>query len=187
MERITLKELLKLNKKDLIGKVIVFPTDTVYGVGCLYLDSIGRNKIFEMKKRDHLKLLPILAPSITSVKQIAKVDNKYDKYLKLWPGALTLIFESTDKNYINDTIAIRIPDSNIALDILNHFGMMEVTSVNTSGEKEINDVFEIETKFSDFVDYVVTDKAEFSKISSTVVSLVNNDIKILRQGTIIIK
>ena len=184
MERITLKELLKLSKDDLKGKLIIFPTDTVYGVGCLYLDSVGREKIYEMKKRDHLKQIPILSPSIEETKKIAIVSDADLKYTKLWPGALTIIFKSRDTSYPFETIAIRIPNSKIALDILNHFGPMEVTSVNFSGEKELNDVNEIINTFAIDDAYIVTDIGSFSKVSSTVISLNEGKLNILRQGQI---
>lgn len=186
MEKVTKEELLKLNKKDLLGKIIVFPTDTVYGVGCLYLDSVGREKIYEMKKRDHNKNLPILLSKIEDAKKLAYIDEAHIKYTKHWPGALTLIFKANDKDYIHDTIALRMPNSSIALDILNHFGPMEVTSVNISGEKELSSVKEIEDEFKEYIDYLVIDDAIFSKVSSTVLSLVNEPI-VLRQGEIVIK
>ena len=106
-----------------------------------------------------------------------------DKYISIWPGALTIIFESTDSDYPHDTIAIRIPDSDIAIKILKHFGPMEVTSVNISGEKELNSVREIEEKFKDKIDYLVTDEVTLSKTPSTIISL-TPEFKVLRMGNI---
>lgn len=183
MEKITLIDLCKLSKEDLIGKIIVFPTDTVYGVGSLYLDEVGREKIYQMKKRDYGKPLPILVGNINDAKKIANITSDMDKYTSLWPGALTIVFKSINKMYPHDTIAIRIPNSKISIDILNHFGPMEVTSVNISGEKELNDIKEIEEEFKDIIDYLVIDKASFSKTPSTIISLVN-DFKVLREGNI---
>ena len=183
MEKISVSELIKLNKKDLLGKIIVFPTDTVYGVGCLFLDNIARDKIYDMKQRDYGKPLPILVGNKSDAKRIGVITSDMDKYISLWPGALTIVFKTKDKEYPHETIAIRIPDSKISLSILNHFGPMEVTSVNLSGEKELNSIQEIEEKFHDKVDYLVTDDACFSKTPSTIISLVD-EFKVLRSGNI---
>ena len=183
MEKIRVDDLLKLDKEVLVNKIIVFPTDTVYGVGCLYKDNIGRDKIYNMKDRDYGKALPILVGDIESARKISKITPDMDKYISIWPGALTIIFESTDSDYPHDTIAIRIPDSDIAIKILKHFGPMEVTSVNISGEKELNSVREIEEKFKDKIDYLVTDEVTLSKTPSTIISL-TPEFKVLRMGNI---
>ena len=183
MEKIKLNDFLKLNKEDLLGKIIVFPTDTVYGVGCLYLDDKARDKIYNMKKRDYGKSLPILLSKLEDAKKLARIATKDEEYLKYWPGALTIIFVSIDKNYIHPTVALRMPNSNIALAIFDKFGPMEVTSVNYSGEKELNSVEEIEDKFSEFVDYIIIDNQVFSKTPSTIISLANG-FKVLREGSI---
>ena len=184
MEKITTSEIIKFDKNILKNKIIAFPTDTVYGVGCLYLDIEARNKIYDMKKRDYGKPLPILVSDVNMAKTIAQIDDEMMKYTSKWPGALTIIFKTIDPHYIHDTVAIRIPDSKVALKLLNHFGPMEVTSVNYSGEKEINTCDEIEKLFQDKIDYLITDYQLFSSTPSTVLSLVGEK-KILRQGAII--
>lgn len=186
MEKVTKEELLKKDIKELKGKIIVFPTDTVYGVGCLYLDNEAREKIYDMKKREHKKNIPILIGNINDCFKLAYLNDKDKSYTSYWPGALTLILKAKDKNYIHDTIAIRMPNSKVALDILNHFGPMEVTSVNISGEKELSSIDEIEKEFSEYIDYLVIDQVKFSKVSSTILSLIDEP-KVLRQGEIVIK
>lgn len=176
-----MKELLDRPKEEFIGKIIVFPTDTVYGVGCLYLDNIGLDKIYQMKKRDYGKPLPVLCSSREMVASIGLVNANILPYMDKWPGALTIIFDKKDGN---GTIALRIPDSDIAQTIINYLGPLSTTSVNYSGEKEINNVEEIANDFSEFVDYIVIDKAKLSKRPSTIVSCLNGDVKILREGDI---
>ena len=92
-------ELLKMNKSDLSGKIIAFPTDTVYGVGALLNDLEGINKIYELKHRDNSKPLAILAPSIESILpyiEYPKVEvmELMERY---WPGALTIIFNKNQE------------------------------------------------------------------------------------------
>ena len=183
MEKVTLKEFVKMNPLDLIGKIIVFPTDTVYGVACLYGDNLGKEKIYEMKKRDYGKPLPVLCSSLKQVEEIAHIEN--NKYVHFWPGALTIVVRTKPyKSVTSETVAIRIPNSKIAINLIEHFGPLYTTSVNYSGEKEINSVCEIEERFSQFVDYIVTDEAIFSSVPSTVIDCTKETVKVLRQGSV---
>ena len=175
MEKITLNNLLK------IGKIIIFTTDTVFGVGALFNDKDGINKIYEMKKRDYGKPLAVLCSDIAQVEEICVIPDYAYKYTKYWPGALTII--AKDKNS-DGTIGVRIPNSLVARKILNHFGPMHVTSVNYSGEKEINDIDEIFDLFSSYGDYLVVDTEELSKTPSTVISVVDSTVKVVRWGSI---
>lgn len=183
MEKISLDEFIKLPKDSLKGKIIIFPTDTVYGVACLLDDTTGINKIYEMKKRDYGKPIAVLCSSLEQVNDIAIINDNARKLFKFWPGALTLIF---NKKNSNSTIALRIPDSDICKKLLDHFGPMHTTSVNYSGEKEINDVNEICNTFGNYVDYVITDYQKFSSVPSTIVNATLDDMVILRQGSVVI-
>lgn len=190
MDVITLQELLT---KDIKCKVICFPTDTVYGVGALINDDEAINKIYNLKHRDKSKPLAVLTGNCNIDKYVLEVNNQA-KYLMdtYWPGALTLIFKKS--NIVSDkvtsglnTIGLRMPNSKIALTILNHFGLMATTSVNISGSEPLNDIKEIQKYFSKEIDYLVIDEEEMSNISSTIVDVTSNNITILRQGNIIIK
>lgn len=182
---ISIKELETLTKEDLHRKIIVFPTDTVYGVGCLYGDSIGVEKIYQMKKRDYGKPLPVLCDSIETVLKIAMIKDDHMKYTKHWPGALTMILHSYNKDIFNGTIACRIPNSEIALSVLKKFGPLLTTSVNYSGEKELNSVEEILNTFGDKIDFIVTDTPVLTKTPSTIINCLEEEMKIVRQGDII--
>ena len=184
MEKIRIKDLNSISKEQLKGKIIVFPTDTVYGVGTLFNDLDGIEKIYQMKKRDYGKLIPVLCSSVEQIKEIAITNELFDKYSKHWPGALTMILNKKDQT---GTIALRIPNSHVALNVLDHFGPMNVTSVNYSGEKELNNTDEIERKFSEHIDYLVMDTNELCAIPSTIIDCTGEDVKVLRQGIINIK
>ena len=81
------------------GGVIIFPTDTVYGIGCNPYDVNAVKKIYEIKSREKTKSLPVLASSIEIVKQITIMDEFTEKIVKkYWPGPLTLILKLKDKN-----------------------------------------------------------------------------------------
>lgn len=187
MEKINSSNISNITKENLQGKIIVFPTDTVYGVGTLYGDKEGTEKIYQMKKRDYGKPLPVLCADIEDVKKIAVVDETSDelkKYFSLWPGALTIILKA--KEY-SETVAVRIPDSLVAKKVLKHFGPLSTTSVNVSGDKELNDITIISEKFKDYIDYLVIDDCKFSAVPSTIIDCTTKNVKIIRQGNIIIK
>lgn len=189
MERVTLSKLLQLKKEDLKGKLICFPTDTVYGVGAIATDVEACKKIYQMKQRSDKKPLPLLCSDIEQIKEyVEEIDEAVESLMrKYWPGALTIIFkkkENVGKHLSEDTIAFRMPNSRIALSIINKFSPLATTSVNMSGETEINNIDEIEEKFSDWIDYIVTDEAYLSNIPSTVMDATGIFPVILREGKI---
>lgn len=183
MEKIKVNDFIKLNKEDLKGKVICFPTDTVYGIGALFGDDEGIKKIYKMKNRPLDKPLANLCSSIEQILDLgielpSIARELIDKY---WPGALTIIFR-----YKTSKISFRMPNSEIALKLLDRFSVMATTSVNESGDKELNSFEEINSQFADQIDYYITDSVELSKIASTVVDVSDNDIKVIRMGSIIL-
>ena len=188
MEKVTVKELLKLSKDDLRGKIICFPTDTVYGVGAMADDFEAIKKIYKMKGRSDNKPLAILCSKIEQVEEYTYLNKRAYELARLyWPGALTIILKKKKEleAYNNtDTLAFRMPNSKIALQIIDHFSLLSTTSVNPSGEKEMNDYVEIGEKFSRFIDYLVIDKEEFSSVASTIVDLSGEKEKVIRVGSI---
>lgn len=184
-------ELLKLTKEDLCNKIVCFPTDTVYGVGCLMNDEVGVNKIYALKQRDKNKPLAILAYNIEQILPYIEKPSEEVMALmkKYWPGALTIIFNKnkTCKNIINQeiqTIGFRIPNSKIALDILQKFGVMATTSINLSGSAPLNDLNLIKQEFGNEIDYLIEDLEVTSNVSSTVIDATQKPFKVLREGNI---
>ena len=186
-----IKDLNQLKKEDLIGKIICFPTDTVYGVGCILGDTVALDKIYELKNRDLSKPLAILVPNSSSINEFIKECPLAAKeYMKMyWPGALTIIFNK--KEGICDeftkglpTIGFRMPNSKVALSVLEKFGPLATTSVNISNNPPINNLEEIIKYFGDKIDYIIEDKESVSLVSSTIVDVTKEVPVILRQGDI---
>ncbi len=180
---ISVFELLEKNIKD---EVIVFQTDTVYGIGCLVSSKIGVKRIYEIKKRDGNKPLAVLCANLEQVKSVV-LDFTLCEELgrKFWPGALTLILpkkEIVGNNITSglNTVGVRIPSDDIALKILSKFGPMAVTSLNLSSEPAILKYDEA-VKYSSLVDYVVKGR-NLDSFSSTVYDCINK--KTLRKGEI---
>lgn len=182
MEKISLDELLR---KDLRGKTICFPTDTVYGLAALYDDEEAINKIYQVKHRDSSKPLAILIANKDISPYVLEIPALAKNYLNQWPGALTLIFKKSSliPDYLTkglQTVAFRMPDSDIALKIINKFGPLATTSVNLSGEAELNNIDDIYNQFFGKIDYLVSDQAKLSFQPSKIIDLSAEEIKYLR-------
>lgn len=180
---INVKELLK---KDLKDEVVIFQTDTVYGLGCLINSKIGVERIYEIKRRDGNKPLAVLCANIEQVQSIV-TDYSLGKDIgeKYWPGALTLILPKKDiiGDFITsgfDTVAVRIPNDNIALSILEKYGPMAVTSLNLSTEPAILK-YEKAYEYVNQVDFLVQGN-DLHNSSSTIYDCINK--RTLRNGEI---
>jgi len=121
------------------GGVVVFPTDTVYGLGCDPYNSEAVKKIFKIKKRGQTKLFPILAYSKKELSDIVVFDEKSDKIAKkFWPGQVTLVLRLKDDRIrksmnAQDKIAVRVPNNRCALALLKECKLLVGTSANISG------------------------------------------------------
>lgn len=174
-----------------MSKVIIFPTDTVYGIGTPIFDTAGISKIYEIKHRDRSKPLACLCANMEQIDSIAYIDEREKELIKKYlPGALTLICKAKP-NVVDiigyKTIGVRIPNNKIALDILKENGPMLTTSVNESGQVPLNEYDEIVKKYANLVDRIYNTNTVSSNISSTVVLCTEPSLKILRQGQIYIE
>ena len=183
---ITVQELVK---KSLTDEVIVFQTDTVYGIGCLLGSKKGVERIYQIKQRDGRKPLAVLCSRCDDVKTLVKDYDKGETLAETyWPGALTLVFPKKEivGDYVTsgmDTVGVRIPNDAIALAILDRFGPMAVTSLNLSTEPAITS-YQDALNYVDQVDYVVVG-TDLHNISSTVYDVIQK--KTYRQGDIVIE
>lgn len=122
------------------GGIAVFPTDTVYGIGCNPYDKKAVKKVYEIKSRDFAKPFPVLVFSKEIASQIADFDDKSKKIVeKFWPGQLTIILKLTDmklKESLNlaDKIALRVPNHKCTLELLEKCKYLIGTSANVSGQ-----------------------------------------------------
>ncbi len=171
------------------GGVIVFPTDTVYGIGCDPYNENAVKKIYEIKSRNKIKSLPVLAYSIDIVKQIVMMDKLTEKIVeKYWPGPLTLILKLKDQKLkkslnLEEKIAIRIPNSECTLKLLKECNLLVGTSANVSGDSSFTDpqkCIENLKNYDAFVDGgTITSKGE-----STIIEIENEKIHVIREGAL---
>ena len=172
------------------GQVIVYPTDTLYGLGADIFNDDAIKKIFKIKKREKNKPLSVAVANIKELEKIAFVDEKSRSLVKAFlPGKLTIVLKK--KNIVSnlvtggqDKVAIRIPNNKIALDLLTNFGPITATSANIHGKKpsvNINDI-NIQLKSSDIAVYL--DNGKLDGKPSTIIDMTEKSIKIIRIGSI---
>ena len=171
------------------GGIVVFPTDTVYGIGCNPYNENSVRKIYEIKSRTELKSLPVLAYSLDVVKEIALIDEFTEKVIeKYWPGPLTLILKLTDQKLkkslnLGNKIAVRIPDSKCTLKLLEKCKLLVGTSANISGNSSHTNPNECIKNIKNY-DIFLNGGTITSKGESTIIEIENEEIKIIREGVL---
>lgn len=180
------------------GKVISFPTDSVYGIGGdpQNLDVI--NRIYDIKFRDRSKGLLLLVSDYEEATRIAEFNDIARKLaIKYWPGQLTMILKKKEPCIIppevtafQNTIGLRVPKNEIILSILHllkaegHFGGIIGTSANYSGEPPSISGEEVTKKILSPIDFIVDGGKSKSKLPTTIVDCTTQKIKFLRIGEI---
>ena len=171
------------------GGIVVFPTDTVYGIGCNPYNEKAVKKIYEIKSREKIKALPVLAYSIDIVKKIVVIDKFTENILqKNWPGPLTLILELKDQELkkslnLQNKIAVRIPDSDCTLKLLEKCELVVGTSANISGNASYTDPNNCIKNIKNY-DLFLNGGTITSKGESTIIEIENEKIKIIREGAL---
>lgn len=174
--------------------VIAFVTDTVWGLGCLPDSEKAVKKIYDIKKREAQKPLILMSSDIQNLKPYVKnippnAENLINKY---FPGALTLVLEKSEKtpSYMTsnfDTVGIRVPDNEVFKAICNYAKdkVLATTSANLSHEPSAKTYVQAVENMQGKADLIIEDYGHLAKgLESTVVLVINNEIKILRQGQI---
>lgn len=177
------KEDLEKVKEDLLnGKIVAFPTDTVFGLGCLYGNEEAKEKIYEAKNRSIDKKLPMMVCDYNMLEKYCVVTSEIKVLLDTFtPGPLTLIMRYKDKD---ETVAIRIPNDDWILKLIQKLNTpLLVTSANISGSGSLIKYKDVESQIGERVDAIVVDDAK-GENASTIVDCLNN-YKILRQGPIL--
>lgn len=184
-----------LKEKLLKGALIIYPTDTVYGLGAIIENENSLKKIYKVKSRAFSSPLIALLSSVDKIEKIAHIDeDNREKIFKLaehfWPGALTIILKK--KNIVpgimvsnGDTVGVRIPNLKFALEIIEMAGgILATTSANISGEPSPKSYDELTEEIKSRVDIVIDGgKCKLGEVS-TIIDLTKKVPKILRKGAI---
>ena len=174
------------------GGIVAFPTDTVYGLGAVCTNDEAVQKIFAAKGRDEGKPLSILVASVEQAEQIAlEIPEKARRLMeKYWPGALTLVLKKRPEisgkvSAGRETIGLRMPDSRVAVKLLEAAGIpLAAPSANTSGKRSSVSAEDVIADLAGRVDMILDGGRCPVGISSTVVDLTGESPVILREGSI---
>lgn len=190
--KINVHELDEINKCLKSGGLVIFPTETVYGLGADATNTLAVDKIFMAKGRANDNPLIVHLDSKSSIKKYAEISNEIEQKLidTFMPGPFTLILKKKDNipNNVSaglDTVGIRIPSNKIANTILYTSGVpIAAPSANVSGKPSGTDINDITLEFDGKVDYIIDGNNTDIGLESTVVKVIDGVPSILRPGFI---
>lgn len=172
-----------------LGKVIAFPTDTVFGLGVVYDDINALHALKHAKIRPETKPIPMMVSSLSQIEEVAVVSEKAKILIQeFMPGAFTIVLKRKDTipSYITndlETIAIRMPDDAFVLELMETLQKpMLVSSANISEQSSCSTSEEVLEQLNGRIDGIVCGKSKSAR-ASTIVSAVD-EIKILREGEV---
>jgi tRNA threonylcarbamoyl adenosine modification protein (Sua5/YciO/YrdC/YwlC family) len=170
------------------GGIVVYPTDTAYGMGCDLFNKRGIERIYEIKRRSRTQPFSFICADLSDISNYAVVTNYAYKIMKrLLPGPYTFILGASrlvPKILLpkRKEVGIRIPDHEVCLSLVREFGGPIIsTTVRLPDEEILTDPEIIEERIGHSVDLVI-DSGILSPELSTVVSLVDDTPEIIREG-----
>ena len=172
------------------GEVIVYPTDTLYGLGADIFSDSTVQKIYRIKNRPCNIPLSVAVSDLNELKKIAFTNDYVECLAKSFlPGKLTLILKKKKcvSNVVtagHDKVAVRIPNDKIALKLLSKFGPLTATSANIHNKETPSNINDIKMQFKEKDIAVYLDIGELKGYPSTIVDITDKKIKILREGAI---
>ena len=174
------------------GGILIYPTDTAFGIGCRIDDEKAVEKLFNLRKRPTDKAVPALFASIGKVKDyvLPFEKNVEDLMKKYWPGALTIVLKCKTEKIPNlvrgggDSLGVRIPNYDSILDLISAVGVPLVgTSANFAGQATPFKSEDLDPNLISLADGILIGRSK-GESSSTVIDCTQKEWKILRQGSI---
>ena len=173
------------------GDLIVLPTDTVYGIGADAFDPAAVRALLAAKGRGREMPPPVLVSATTTLDALATRVPGYARALveKFWPGPLTLVCHQQsslqwDLGDTRGTVAVRMPDHDVALEILERTGPLAVSSANKTGMPAATDADQAEEMLGDEVAIVVDSGDAPGGEASTIVDVTGSQGRVLRRGAL---
>jgi L-threonylcarbamoyladenylate synthase len=172
------------------GKIFIYPTDTIYGIGGNPFNESSVGRINNIKGRNTAKQFIWLIPSVDILRKYAEIY--YESHLNflntIYPAPVTVVLNlnSRTKKIVGlNSAAFRIPDNHFCNKLLTEVGMPLIsTSVNRSGKNALNDYIQIEKDFSKAVDALFYSKTKNIPLASTIIDLKREKPSLVREGTI---
>lgn len=172
------------------GKLIVFPTDTLYGLACDPANPAALRSVYAAKGRSTLKALPVLIGALTQLDQVVQRVPPQARRLmeRFWPGALTLVLPKQAHLPSELTpypgLAVRMPDHPFTLQLLQALGPLAVTSANLSDQANPQTAQEVFAQLAGRVDLILDGGKLKIGQASTVIDCTGAEPALLRAGPI---
>ncbi len=173
------------------GELVVLPTDTVYGVGADAFDPEAVQRLLAAKGRGREMPPPVLVSAATTLDALAVGVPSWARALikELWPGPLTLVCHQQpslqwDLGDTRGTVAVRMPDHDVALELLARTGPLAVSSANRSGMPAAQDADAAEEMLGDSVAVILDDGPSPGAEASTIVDVTGSEGRVLRLGAL---
>jgi tRNA threonylcarbamoyl adenosine modification protein (Sua5/YciO/YrdC/YwlC family) len=170
------------------GGIIVYPTDTVYGLGCDITQRAAIDRVVRIKGRDPKKPMSFVCADLTHISRYANVTDFAYKLLKRYlPGPYTFVLAASRETpkilqSKQRTVGIRIPDHPVPIALVAELGEpLLSTSANRSSEETVSDPDDLEQRFSHDVDLIL-ECGPLPVLPSSVISLVDDRVEVLREG-----
>ncbi|UPV75666.1 L-threonylcarbamoyladenylate synthase [Halorussus limi] len=167
------------------GELVVYPTETVYGLGADALDETAVERVFAAKDRSHEKPISLAVPDATSALEYVRPTDREERFMREFlPGPVTVLCEKRESvpdvlTGGRERVGVRVPDHEVALDLLNEVAPVTATSANVSGRPSATRVADIDDEIRDAA-AAVLDGGETGGTGSTVVNVETGDI--VREG-----
>ncbi len=172
------------------GGIAAIPTDTVYGFAASAFDEAAIARLYEIKERSHNKSIAVLLGDISQAHLIAEDFSEKARRLaeKYWPGALTIIIRKKKglpaDLTSNDLVGLRIPDLDLARDLIRITGPLAVTSANISGEPPAKCIGEFAHILGSKLDIIIDNGPSRGGVPSSVINCAEDPAVILREGAV---
>jgi len=172
------------------GKVFIYPTDTIYGLGGNPFDEFVVQRIADIKGRDEKKQFIWLLSDFENVMNYTEIvfENHLEFLQNIWPAPVTVILNLNERTKTianQETAAIRIPKNDFCLKFLMEISRPLIsTSVNRSGNDPVDQIEQIISDFSQDVDAIIFNSLPSEKASSTIIDLTSKQPRLIREGSI---
>lgn len=174
-----------------LGDLVVLPTDTLYGIGADAFSPDAVQRLLDAKGRGREMPPPVLVADVRTIDGLATDVPDYARALieRYWPGPLTLVLKAQpslmwDLGDTGGTVAVRMPDHEVALDLLKEVGPMAVSSANRTGHPASRTVVDAATQLGASVEFYLDGGPVTGGLASTIVDCTHDEPTILRRGAI---
>jgi len=173
------------------GQLVVLPTDTVYGVGADAFDAEAVRRLLAAKGRGREMPPPVLVSAATTLDALTVGVPSYARALveRLWPGPLTIVCTQQpslqwDLGDTRGTVAVRMPDHPVALELLSRTGPLAVSSANRTGEPAATDADDAERMLGESLAVLLDGGPTSGPVPSTIVDVTGQTGRVLRLGAV---